>query len=455
MVVSLSLVNPGLGGDYYAQEGGFLGNKNSQWTGALAQTLGVRGQVQVEDFDRTLTGATPTGTQLVNKARLQSQQQNAIESGKTPPATRAGLDVTASAPKSVSVQCLVVGDLRLLTAHKEANRQMVQWMEANCAQHLTWQDGRRMKQPTQQLLVAQFQHWISRAQDPQIHTHNVVLNLQHRPDGQWCCLDNSAFFQNRNTLGQIYRDTLAKAVQKLGYEIEVTSDQHRFWELKGFSRPVIEAFSQRSQQIRELAPNDANPIVRSWIASHHDRRKKQSYDIIDLQADWKSRLAELTLEGELNAVQGHRPDALSSLEPAADPAIGSKQSAGQSSQPTQPANDSSSSCDFASPSVRFNWFSDISRATRICDDSRNERTDGVSETPATQSSLPQAVERSDRAENQAVRDDLIDFAKAVAELERVFAPVIDGHPRSETTIEPARPCPVRPLRPTADREMEL
>jgi conjugative relaxase-like TrwC/TraI family protein len=65
---------------------------------------------------------------------------------------------------------------------------------------------------TGQLAIAQFHHDTSRALDPQLHTHNLILNLQQRPDGRWQSLDNEAIYKARSLLGKLYRHHLAEAI---------------------------------------------------------------------------------------------------------------------------------------------------------------------------------------------------------------------------------------------------
>ena len=74
------------------------------WSGQAAEALGLEGAVKPEDFRALLDGTLPNGEQLHNAA-----------AGR-----RGGTDLTFSAPKSVSIQALAGGDVRLLAAHETA-----------------------------------------------------------------------------------------------------------------------------------------------------------------------------------------------------------------------------------------------------------------------------------------------------------------------------------------------
>ena len=140
---------------------------------------------------------------------------------------RGGTDLTFSAPKSVSIQALAGGDVRLLTAHETAVARALDHAETLAACRVT-AEGVTTRQTTGVLAVAQFRHDLSRAADPQLHTHSVVLNVTQRADGQWRALDNEPLYRNKMLLGALYRSELAKEVQALGYEVRITHGDGRF-----------------------------------------------------------------------------------------------------------------------------------------------------------------------------------------------------------------------------------
>lgn len=259
----------------------------SSWNGELSQVLGVNGAVEAQDLTQLLHGRSPIGEVLVNKTQLYQQQDNARSQGKSGPRERAGLDLTCSAPKSVSIQALVFGDRQLEAVHRYATEQMLRFLEENYACTRIRQNGQRQRVQTGQLAIAQFHHDSSRALDPQLHSHNLILNLQQRPDGKWQSLDNEAIYRARTQLGRLYRQELARAVQALGYEVEATDSRHGFWELKGYTRQQLEQFSKRTQQIQVVAGMDATSEQKAWITMTSGRQEKQLLSRQQLQDLWQ------------------------------------------------------------------------------------------------------------------------------------------------------------------------
>ena len=209
---------------------------------------------------------------------------------------RAGLDLTTSAPKSVSLQALVFQDRRLEAAHQKATEQMLSCLEERYACTRLTQGGKRQTVLTGQLAIAQFHHDSSRSLDPQLHTHNLILNLQQQPDGQWRSLDNEAIYRAKMLLGKIYRNELALEVQNLGYRIQVTNDRHGLWELQGFTPQQLEQFSKRAQQIQAAAGEDASSRKKAWITLTSGRQDKQTVDRSQLVDRWQQEAAQAGLQ---------------------------------------------------------------------------------------------------------------------------------------------------------------
>lgn len=286
MVVSITNISPTHGSRYYASEGNYLEKEQhdrSDWAGRLASAFDLRGQVEPETFVHLLQGRSPTGEVLVSK-RL---QPNARE--------RAGIDLTTSVPKSVSVQALVFGDERLEEAHRQATDRMLAFLENRYAFTRQMWQGERTRVLTGELLIAQFQHTTSRELDPQLHTHNVILNLQRISDDQWRSLDNEAIYRAKMLLGLVYRNELAREVQKLGYKIQVTNPRQGLWELNSFSSRQLEQFSKRSQQIHQQAGEGATSQQKAWVAVSSRRKQKQVVPRQKLEAVWREEAISVDL----------------------------------------------------------------------------------------------------------------------------------------------------------------
>ncbi len=156
-------------------------------------------------------------------------------------------------------------------------------------------DGQSETVLTGNLVMALFNHDTSRDQDPQLHTHVVVANVtQH--NGEWKTLSSDKVgktgfsenvLANRIAFGKIYQSELRQRVEALGYETEVVG-KHGMWEMPGVP---VEAFSGRSQAIREAVGEDASLKSRD-VAALDTRKSKQHVDPEVRMAEWMQTLKE-------------------------------------------------------------------------------------------------------------------------------------------------------------------
>ncbi|MGX5713909.1 MobF family relaxase [Sphingopyxis terrae subsp. ummariensis] len=290
--------------DYYA-EGGL---SPSEWNGKGAKELGLSGEVDRDAFRELLDG------------KVAGQQLGTVRDGQLE--HRPGWDVTLSAPKSVSIMAEVAGDRRLIEAHGQAVKTALAHVEAHMAATRVRHDGSVTREATGNLVVASFQHGTSRAQDPQLHTHNVIMNATQGEDGSWRSLEPRAIYQLQKQIGAIYRQELALKVRELGYEIDPGKES--MFEIKGVSADVMAAFSTRSAEIeaalgeRGTSREEASAAEKQ-MAALDTRQAKVAADHGALVADWREtahragfnaegRMA-LVREAEARAEKGsHLPD---------------------------------------------------------------------------------------------------------------------------------------------------
>ena len=82
-----------------------------------------------------------------------------------------------------------------------------------------------------------------------------------------------------------YRSELAREVEGLGYRIEFTGRDGR-WELEGYSREQVMAFSQRRRDIEErLEREGLSGAAAAQIAAHRSRLAKRHEDEAQLRSD--------------------------------------------------------------------------------------------------------------------------------------------------------------------------
>ncbi|MHC5918106.1 MAG: MobF family relaxase, partial [Nostoc sp.] len=122
----------------------------SLWSGQGAEKLGLSGAVDDEEaFKNVISGLTPDGTEQLN-ARVVKGKVKENEKGFE---RRAALDCTFSAPKSVSLMALVGGDTRLIDAHHQALKEVLQLIEQRYAYTRVTSDNGRHRIKTGNLVV--------------------------------------------------------------------------------------------------------------------------------------------------------------------------------------------------------------------------------------------------------------------------------------------------------------
>ena len=204
------------------------------WHGLLAAELGFAGQtVQAGDLLNGFKGLHPkTGEPIVKKPG---------ESHKP------GHDLCFSAPKSVSVIWATADEAtRKRISELQAQAVAKAMAEAEVCGAFVARFGKSGKEelPVGGLAYAAFEHSSSRAGDPQLHTHCVVLNAAIEGRSITFKTDYVQY------LGAMYRAHLAKALQAEGYQ--VVEDKKSF-AIQGVPKPLVDDLSKRAKELREAA----------------------------------------------------------------------------------------------------------------------------------------------------------------------------------------------------------
>ena len=237
-MISLSPVSSaGDAAAYYAKDNYYTqgeANETSLWAGQGADTLGLSGPVAPDPFERVLEGKLPDGS-IIDSVRN---------------AHRPGIDLTFSAPKSVSLLAHVGGDERLATAVRESAVATLGWIERNLAEARVW-DGRAQRRiATGNLVAALFQHDVNRHGEPQAHVHAVIANVTRDATAKWRALHNDPLFERQHVIGAVHNADLRARVEALGYDtVPGHNPVDGQFEIKGVSRDTVLAFSSRAREI--------------------------------------------------------------------------------------------------------------------------------------------------------------------------------------------------------------
>lgn len=185
--------------------------------------------------------------------------------------TVAGFDLTFSAPKSVSVAWAMADEptrQRIYAAHVRALEFVIADGERRVFVTRTGRGG-VVSEDVRGVVATAFDHWDSRAGDPQLHTHVVVLNrVQAVSDGGWRSLDSKALFRAAVGMSELYNGVLADLLTaELGVGWSPQTRRRspvEKWEITGVEEGLRSEFSQRTTDIE--AAKDV--LVAQFVTGH-------------------------------------------------------------------------------------------------------------------------------------------------------------------------------------------
>jgi len=282
-------------GDYYSQENHALG----EWIGLGAGRLGLTGRVKEEQFLKLCQNQNPNTGELLT----QRMKTTRWDFGKMAEVAnrRIFFDFTFSPPKSVSIQALIAKDKRILDSHNRAIKIAVQELEqfAGTRIHQGLNTSERL---TGNIVCALFRHETSRALDPHLHTHCVIVNATFdATENRWKALSNYEMMQAKKYVENVYYHELARDLQRFGYEIG--NNPRGDFQIKGIASDILSRFSKRHNQIDasiekllnekpELANGNLKEL-RSQIAQAERSRKMPNITLPELQRLWNSQLTDV------------------------------------------------------------------------------------------------------------------------------------------------------------------
>ena len=221
----------------------------------------------------------------------------------------AGFDLTFTVPKSVSVLWAMADEptRALITrAHHQAVADALAFLEQRVASTRVGHAGAQ-SMAVRGLVAAAFDHWDTRAGDPNLHTHLVIANKVQGVDGKWRSLDGRRLHKAAVAVSELYDDLIADqlaAVLPVGWSHR---DRGRgrtpAFEVDGIDDGLLAEFSQRSTQVtartRELAaafraehgrcPSRVEQTRLAQRACRDTRPAKTPHALPDLLADWRQR----------------------------------------------------------------------------------------------------------------------------------------------------------------------
>ena len=284
-------------GNYYLDQ-----QIKARWAGNTSKRLGLEGmEVTEEVFSR-----------LVNNLAPYAEDQTLTP--RTSQNRRAGVDLTFSAPKSVSLLYSLTKNPKVLELHQQAYNKAMREVERLMYTQSNTRYARGFVH-TGNIAYAAFDHFLSRPvekvidgkvvhiSDPQLHTHCFLPNITWNEKARrYQSLEIYGMHMNSDYIRSVYHSELSRGLERSGFQTE----RHRsFFELAGVSRDLIERFSLRSQEINKISKEKVLSAQQKGELGKKTRNSKGDQSLSDQQLynHWLSRLTDEEFH-DLNTLKG-------------------------------------------------------------------------------------------------------------------------------------------------------
>jgi conjugative relaxase-like TrwC/TraI family protein len=146
------------------------------------------------------------------------------------------------------------------------------------------------------LVAVAFEHRMSRAGDPNSHTHVLVQNGAQGPDGRWTALDSDRLYAHLMAADHLYLAAERAALtQRLGVRWGPVDERSGAAEIVGLDdRTLIERFSKRSEQIDHWLDTHGLSGIKASSAAAVATRQPKDYTESEesIYGRWTHELAE-------------------------------------------------------------------------------------------------------------------------------------------------------------------
>ena len=217
------LANP----DYYLAGG----EPEGHWFGKGAEALGRNGKITPRDFNEMFLGYVD-GRPLVQNAGRDDRQ--------------CAWDHCFSMPKSGSVAFALFPELReeIRRCQDDSVKYALSEVEDTILFSRKGKGGREHVHA--KMVAALFEHCCSRAEDPQLHTHCLVMNVGVQQDGTRALI-SKPLYDHKMRIGALYRSKLAELFeQRLGFKCKTVET---WFEIEGIPKELCDLFSTRRKEV--------------------------------------------------------------------------------------------------------------------------------------------------------------------------------------------------------------
>ena len=216
----------------------------------------------------------------------------------------AAIDLTFSAPKSLSILIELTDDItlreKLIGMHDDAVRKTLGYMENNLIVTRVSEGndprGKRVNKlvpPNKGIEWAAFRHHASSENDPHLYTRALVANRIY-VKGQEYSIDARDLYKYLIALGKMYRADLCNELRAADISITVTDYKNLFFTVEGISEEAIQIFSKQSKNMDKLLkelkkefPDEPEARLKELanMESRPDQGRTETLE--ELRARWK------------------------------------------------------------------------------------------------------------------------------------------------------------------------
>lgn len=264
---------------YYSEKGESIG----KWNGRAAEMLGLKGEINKDDFGALCDNLVPGRNQ-------QLTERNNTE-------RRVGYDFTFNATKSVSLAYTFGNDedkKRILKAFQLAVKKTMLEIEDGMQARVR-QKGQNDNRSTKNIVYGEFIHFTSRPveglTDPHLHAHCFIFNTTYdHVENKWKAGEFGQVNTDAPYYEAVFHSHLANKLQQIGYGIE--KNQTGF-ELRGISRNTIEKFSRRTAEIEMLAKEKGitDQKEKGQLGAKTRESKRKTLEETEQIKEWNQRLS--------------------------------------------------------------------------------------------------------------------------------------------------------------------
>ncbi|MFF0818377.1 MobF family relaxase [Rhodococcus sp. NPDC003318] len=227
----------------------------------------------------------------------------------------AGFDLVFTPPKSVSSLWALAGNETrsdVERIHHEAVRDALRWIEKEACFTRTGAKSEEQRDTTG-IVAALYDHYDSRAGDPNLHTHSVLsIKVQTADDGRWRALDGATLHRYAVAASQRYNATIMRRMHTdLGLKLttrHLGNGKQSITEIAAIPEQIRELFSSRRTEIEvrrdELVAEyrakhermpDARAMYSLYQQANLDTRegKAEPKSLAEMRAQWRTRAAEI------------------------------------------------------------------------------------------------------------------------------------------------------------------